>query len=302
EGLIELRIQRMVRAGQEDQARELAVEALNQYPRRAPLHMLMARMAEGRGEAAMAERHFERAAEADIHDAEALMELARIYGARGDIEPALEKLKEASTRAPFDPVVLGKLISAQQQTGKVKEATANAQLLAKRFPDMVDGPLLLAELALGEGNFGAAIAVLDAAIPKHPRDSDLYTLKYFAHHAMNDPDEATKAMDRLVQVDPQGRTRIAQQLLQAGQVEAAAQLMEQELAVNPKQLDVAITLGQLHALGGDPKAVVAMRKHVETHAGERAEELLKIFDQAVAEIQKQAQDPEMQPDGAAPTP
>jgi len=286
-GLIELRVQRLVAKGKDADARALAVEALNAHPRRAPLHMLMAQMAQIKGETAIAERHYERAAESDPEDAEPLIQLAQIYSQRQETDNAIKALEDAARRAPFDANLMSELVGAYDQTGRSEDAVKMATELRTRFPDLLDGPVLLAQLMLAKGNLQGAIGLLEETLVKHPKEPQLYVLLYFVHVSSNKAAEADAVLKRLMKFDPQGRMRIAQQLLQGMQVEAAVTLMEAELKEKPENIQVAITLAQIHRLGAHDKDVARLRAHVGKHAEDK-ETTLRLFDEAMVEIDKQA--------------
>lgn len=290
-GLIELRVQRLILKGKRKEARKLAVEALNMDPKRAPLHLLVAELAKLEGETAIAMRHYERAAESDPEDAEPLVQLAALHEQAQHHDKALAALEKAVERAPYDPALLGELAGFYHQLGRVDDAVKSAEELNKRFPDLVDGPMLLAELMLAKEDGKGAIAVCEQALQSHPKEPTFYVMLYFIHHAEGRADEASKVLARLLKFDPQGRVRIAQQLFQASQFEAGVALMEEELLANPKNLDVAVTLAQMHLLAGHADDVKRLREHVEAQTPDaHKEEMLKLFDQALQAAMKQAQD------------
>ena len=99
-------------------------------------------------------------------------------------------------------------------------------------------------------------------------------------------DKAVTVLDRLLKVEPDGRMRIAQALLQTGQVDGAMGLLEKELEARPDRIEVAITLGQIYHLGKRAADVARLRKAIEAK-GDAS--VLDAFDKALAEIEKQAE-------------
>jgi predicted Zn-dependent protease len=287
-GLVELRIQRLAAQDNRAKAKELGVEALNMFPKRATLHLLMAELCEMDGETARMERHLERAAEVDPDDAEPLMRLAAIYAQRQEGEKLLTALKAATKRAPYDPDILDDLTTTLQQLGQIQEAQKSATELRDRFPELPLGYVRLAELSIASGNAIGAAALVDVALEKSPKDSDLYVLAYFAHTMAEHPEKAKAVVKRFIAFDPDARMKIAEPLLQAGQFEAAVQLLEQEIIDRPDRLEVLVSLAQLHALLKHPKDVARLRRILETQKDVTAD-TLQMFDEAIREVEAEAQ-------------
>lgn len=282
-GLIELRVQRLRVAGETDKARALAIEALNVYPERATLHKLAAEIALGRGEVSIAERHFEKAAAADIYDPDAYLQLAQIRADRGDLAGAVEGLEKAAERAPHDPALLGQLAELYHGAGRVEDAMKAATQLKERFPTLVDGPLLLTQLTMAAGNAEGAAALAEEALKQHPRDDTLHTMLYFVYQALGRAEQAKSTLDRFLAFDPDARWKLAQQLIQNMQIEAGVSLLEEELAAKPDRMDVILALAQIYRLSGAAEHVERLRAQVAKTAT-NAEEALGLFDEAMLEI------------------
>ena len=297
-GLLELRMQRLLMKRETEKARKLGVEALNIYPHRPTLHILMAEIALGNGERAKALRHFERAAESDPYDAEPLLQVAQMYAEDDKVDQALGALEEAAQRAPYDPSILAQLASAYQQVNRLKDATDIATKLRDRFPNVLAGSLLLAQLALSEGNAVGAALIAEQALQKHPKEPTLYTMLYVTHSMSNQHAQADEVLTRMLAVFPDGRLRLAQELLQSGQIEASAALLEAELDANPKSADAAVVLGQLYHLGGKKAEVDRIRAHIIKHVDNKAE-VMKLFEDSLKALGEQAAEP---PPGQPATP
>ena len=287
-GLIELRVQRLRLLGKTKEARSLAVEALTLYPERAPLHVQMAEMALQEQNAAVAERHLERAMESDPYDADPALRLMNLYAQQGESEKAVGALRTASERAPYDAGLLAQLGNVYVEMGKLPEAEKVAEALRNRFPKLSTGWLLLGQVRLGQGRGDEALPVLNEGLEQHPRATELYTLLYVLHTANKRLPEAQKVLDRLLKVDPDGRLKLAEPMLASGLWEVGAALLEAELKDKPERIQVAVTLAQLYKSNGEEEEVQKLRKHVGKHVVEGDREgALKAFDEAVAEIQKQ---------------
>lgn len=298
-GLAELRVQRLRLAGKTEEAEKAALAAVATSPR-APLHMLLADMAIAKGDTAAAEKQYELAAAADPYDAEPLVQLAQQQANRGDIDKTIATLADATRRAPHDVDLLANYANLLMQVGRNDEAAKAATELKNRFPEAADGYALLAQIALQSGDMAGANALLEQALAKNEKALDLYVMLYIGYVMGGTPEKAPAVVDRLLKQDPDGRMRIAQALLQTGQVEGATGLLEKEHEVNPGRLEVSITLAQIYLLGGKTDAVERLRKGVESEPDN-----LATFDNALAEMKKQMEEAEKSkpPAGAdAPAP
>ncbi len=287
-GLVELRIQRLRVVGKVDEALKLALDAANTVER-ASLRMLLADMAKASGDSAAAELHLAAAAKADPLDAEPLIQLAQLQADRGDIDKTVATLSDAVRRAPHDVDLLANYANLLMQLGRTDEASKVATELKNRFPEAADGYALLAQLALQGGNVAGANDLLEQAIAKNEKSGDLYVMLYIGYVMGGTPEKAAGVVDRLMKHDPEGRMRIAQALLQTGQIDGASGLLEQELEARPESLEVAITLAQIYALSEKTEAVARLRKAVE---GRGNAEDLKTFDDALVELKKRAEEAE----------
>ncbi len=287
-GLAELRVQRLRLAGKADEAEKAALAAVATAPR-APLFMLLADMAKARGDDGAAEKHLEAAGKADPLDAEPLVQLAQLQANRGDIDKTIATLGDATRRAPHDPDLLANYANVLLQVGRTDEASKVATDLKNRFPETAEGYALLAQIALQGGNIAGANELLEQALAKNAKATDLYVMLYIGYVMGGTPEKAAGVLDRLLKVEPEGRMMIAQALLQTGQVEGAAGLLEKELEASPGRIEVAITLAQIYTLGQKADAVERLRKGVEARGN--ADEL-KAFDEALVEIKKRAEEAE----------
>lgn len=294
EGLAELKIQRLRVGGKVAEAEKLALEVLNKDPKRAALYLVLADIAVGKGEAEAAERYLVKAADADPQDSQALVRLAQMRADHGDVDKTIEAFKKATDRAPYDSDLLSSYAGLLIQAGKVEEATAVAKDLVARFPEVADGYAIQAQVAFQSGDLPSATGQLEKALGKDPKALDLYTMLYVAYVMQQQPDKAVTVLDRLLKVDPDGRMRIAQTLLQTGQVEGATGLLEKEHEASPDRLEVTITLGQIYQLSGRKDDVAKMRAAVAAKGDPKA---LETFDGALAEMAKQAEAAE----GTAPS-
>ena len=302
-GLVELRVQRLMAAGKDDEAKAAAEKALAADPKRVGLHGLLAELAKKRGDAADAAKHLEAAAQADTHDATAALRLAELHASNGKMDEALKAVEEASKRAPYDANILAQLAAGYQQAGKKDEAKRVATDLTTRFPDQTDGPVLLSQLALSDGDTATATKIAEDALKKHPKTDVFYVMLYLIHATKGEQPAADEVLKRFIALDPDGRLKIAQELLQAQQYELAVSLMEEELKANPDRTQVALTLAQLYHLQGKPDDVKRLRDLVTGRAkADEKDAAGKKFDETLADIDKRAKEHPPEGEGAPDAP
>ena len=297
-GLVELRIQRLEAKGERSKAKALGAEALNMFPKRSTLHLLMSELREADGEIAQMERHLERAAEVDPDDAEPLMRLASLYAQRNEPERLLQAIQKASQRAPYDPDILDQLTSTLQQLGRMAEAEKTAAELRDRFPELPLGYVRLAEVSIANGNAVGAAALVDQALQKSQKDVDLHVLAYFAHTMAQNPERAAAVVKQFLAFDKDARMKIAEPLLQSGQFEAALQLLEDEVAANPNNIEVIVSLAQLHTLLRHKKDVARLRTLLEKQ--NPIDGTLQLFDQAIKQVEEEAKKASAPPGDGGP--
>jgi tetratricopeptide (TPR) repeat protein len=285
-GLIELRVHRLVVNGRLDEATQLLNKALVTHPKRVPLHMLMADLAQRRGDKGLMIKHLQAAAAADPNDAEALVALSEVLESEGKTEEAIKALESAVLRAPYEPDLLAQLAAGYQEHGDTGRAKATAQKLLERFPDHLGGPAVLAQLAALSGDHKQAEAVLLKALKKHKREPSLYVMLYFTYMSSGAKEKAARVADELAKIEPDGRMRIAQQLLQSGQVELAVELMEVENAADPTRIEVVITLAQLLFVSNQADKVRALKSRTAELIEDRAA-FEQLFDEAMSEMKRQ---------------
>ena len=284
-GLVELKAQRLRVLGKPDEAEKLVQEALASGNGASSLHMMMADIATAKGDSATAELHLEKAAAADEFDAEPLVRLAQLQADRGDVEKTIQTFATAIKRAPHDSDLLSSYASILLQAGRVEEAKGVGQDLKTRFPRVPDGYALLAQLEFQGGNMPAANTLLEQAITQNEKADTLYVMLYMGYVLDGAPDKAKGVLDRLLKHDPDGRMKIAESLLQTGQFEGAAGLLEAEFAARPEKVEAAITLGQIYRVAGKAEEVTRLRTALEAKGDP---ELVKTFDAALVAIDAQA--------------
>ena len=146
---------------------------------------------------------------------------------------------------------------------------------------------MLAQVAINNKRYDDAIKILEKASARLPRNSEIFMMMYFTYATNSRSKEAESTLKRLLKFDPDGRLKIAQQMLQTGQMEAAATLLAAEFEAKPHRIEVAITLAQLMRVGQNQKEVERIRKKALEHASDKSK-FETLFDEAMTEIDKQA--------------
>ncbi len=167
--------------------------------------------------------------------------------------------------------------------GRVKSKTANGQTQTQLgWGSNIQNARLAraAELALQRGDYPTAENYAQRAARSAPDDPQLwFLLGYVARLNHNYALSATAFQHglRLKPLSVQGISGLAQTYSDMGRVAEAEKLLKQALAVNPRQVDDLLVLGNLSLQAGDyPDAVTYLRRAEQVKPNARSELLLAI--------------------------
>jgi tetratricopeptide (TPR) repeat protein len=167
--------------------------------------------------------------------------------------------------------------------GQVKSKAANGQTQTQLgWGSNIQNARLAraAELALQRGDYPTAENYAQRAARSAPDDPQLwFLLGYVARLNHNYALSATAFQHglRLKPSSVQGISGLAQTYSDMGRVAEAEKLLKQALAVNPRQVDDLLVLGNLYLQGGDyPDAVTYLRRAEQVKPNARSELLLAI--------------------------
>jgi tetratricopeptide (TPR) repeat protein len=148
-----------------------------------------------------------------------------------------------------------------------------------------------AEQALKNRNFGAAVDYAQRAAQAAPNDPQLWFLLGYAARLDGKYQLAVDSYNRGLHLNPSsldGISGLAQTYSNMGRTEDAERLLNQVLSADPKRVNDAVLLGELHMRSGDyDTAINVLGRAERTEPGTRSELLLalsyqhlKQFDQA----------------------
>lgn len=244
-----------------------------------------------------AERQFRRALAANPALLDARQHLARLHLARDREAEALAELRRAARQGPLERDLALRLASAEQSEEHTAEAAAQLRSVADRFQS-VQALLQLARLQSGQKDAPGALESLRKARTIAPNSEDVLSAYAQLSLALHMPLPAILALDPLTRMCP----RVAQYhylrgvaLIQAGDMPAAAESLEQAERLEPNRPLTLIALGialnsrklyaearpyLLHSLELEPDSVEGLAALAE------AEEGLGELEQAEAHAQR----------------
>ena len=241
---------RLFSKGNKELAAGLCAHALEIDPAAGEARLLLARMADERGDLSGAEAHLRAALDSDPLDVDALKELAGLLLRNDREREALDMVLQAAARANDHVGVL--LLAAQtaEIAGDNRSAARLRQDLAGIEPDNPEH-LLLAARCLLEACFpDQALAMCSTACVKFPARSDFYVLASQASLALGHKAEAERYSDTALERDPENAVAWAQ----AGMVRhydpagfsKAEACYRKALELKPNWINVHSNLGSLY--------------------------------------------------------
>jgi tetratricopeptide (TPR) repeat protein len=253
---------------------------------------------EGNLEGAMA--MFREAAEIDPEFAAAFTGIATVAMEQGNYEEAAAAAEKAATLDPEDFRALqlrydayrnlgdeskaASAATALKQAGDISEATArtfreaveayqagDSETAKARFrqaldldPELVAAYSNLAQIYIREGDTARAAATADEVLRRRPGDVSALKVQYEALHQLGDDEEADKALEAVVEADPEWATTAlfdhAQELFNANRIEEAGAIAEDILTVQPDHPGSLYLAGLCANSTGD---IAAAKAHLE---------------------------------------
>jgi tetratricopeptide (TPR) repeat protein len=184
---------------------------------------------------------------------------------RGDAEAAAAYYGAALKRLPTDQAARYRLGNVLLQAGEVEQAERAYGELAAAAPEQPWGAIGLGRVALRRGSNDEAVERFDRALAIDPGNEQAAYLLASAHRALGHSEEARRLAERsrdgvrpAAPADPivdrvrgglrslQSRVNAANQLLAAGNADAAAEIYAAVLAVDPRHYDALYDLALLY--------------------------------------------------------
>ena len=244
--LYELRARRALVGGQVEQSRQVITDGMKHHSASSVLHGFLAELAIASGDIEKAVIHLEKATQTDKSQADYWLWLASAYGELGKVNKAIGALEDAVEAAPFNPEIRAELVRAYQSTDQIERAQKAGNQLKADFPDRIDGPLVLIELAILRSEYKTVISLAIDAAKKHPDNLDLQQALFLSHAHLGQQELAETAANKMAKIDPNSRVQLAEMLLEMGTIEPALLLLEQEVYARPKDSQSAMNLALLY--------------------------------------------------------
>jgi Tfp pilus assembly protein PilF len=122
---------------------------------------------------------------------------------RGDTALAREASEAAAARMPDDPGPRLDLARAALDDGELESAEAHVAAADAIAPGHPTAAWLLARIRAGQGDHPAAIAALDVALAKFPRDRELLVMKADSLYRLERDTDAATLLQIVLEIDPE---------------------------------------------------------------------------------------------------
>ncbi|WP_413718281.1 tetratricopeptide repeat protein [Silicimonas sp. MF1-12-2] len=181
---------------------------------------------------------------------------------------------------------------------RIRELTREARELLKTFPDDLILQRIIIDGLAREGDFVAALEIVDISIVQNPEDRSMYIAKARLLSAMGDQDGVEQHLRETVRRFPddnESKVALIRQLAGRGRLDAAEQFLREDLAaaVQPEAAHVTL-ITFLRQVRGNEAALAEIATAIETYEDNRLFQALRAgitFDKgdrdtAILEMQK----------------
>jgi superkiller protein 3 len=204
----------------------------------------------------------------------ALVYMASVHSARGEVDQALELLDKALAKQPDDALGLYLRARLRAERNDAAHALPDAERVVALEPENTRGRLLLATILVREGRCPAAAEQLEKVIAAEPANSEALSLLARAYQCAGRGEEAVAARKRFAELAKGDHTqreggvradhlvREARKLAQEGQPNAALLRLKEALDLDPENDGAYTQLAKIHFSAG--------RYEIAREAAERA--------------------------------
>ncbi len=254
----------LARKGRREEAALLLEEVLETSPYHAGALVEMARVRLAEGDVTGARAAAELAVRVAPQDADAVAEVGNVRLAEGNAEAARACLEHAVEIAPDRAPLRAALAELLMGAGETEAALAELARATETCEEDADVLLVLGNLLATAGNLSAAETCFRRVVAIDPENAQgIHNLgNVAAEHGR--PDEALALADRahlLRPGDPAVLVTLAQRLLDAGEPARALRYARRAVALAPEDLAAADTFARVATVGGEGEA--ALRPLVE---------------------------------------
>ena len=227
---------------------------------------------------------FEKAAAAAPRSAKAQAEWAMALFVNRRIDEAETAFKKALRLDPEEPLAhyLASLYALRIRD--YRAAGDHLKSISKGGHDGYAPRLLMAELARGQNDVGAAINHYSTAVTYYPQGVEAYHALHELHDSVGDKVQAAAALERVTlldQMDYETAMKLAQMLREAGDVPGAVLAAGRALNIHPFSGEVHLLYGELALEANDAKAAarsldMALKLLPQRTGRDRADVYLKL--------------------------
>ena len=278
---------RAAEAGEEGEALEHALQAIELDPGSVPARTTLAQLEYRRARWEEARTHFQAALAGEPGNFTALRGMATLEFRAGNLAEAVSFLERALAVAPDDPTVHYTAALAFErlgETGRAAEHLAASRRGPARRPAIEPPPEILAlrgrggraALATGtelleRGQYDEAVTALREAAAAEPGSADAHNALGAALEQTRELAEARVHYERAVALEPDlavARRNLGALLGRLGEIDAAIEHLEAAVRLDPGQAEPHFTLGvALEAQGRNRDAVAAFQSAIARDPG-----------------------------------
>ncbi|HTS25659.1 MAG TPA: tetratricopeptide repeat protein [Bryobacteraceae bacterium] len=205
-------------------------------------------------------------------------ELAASEGRQSDyVSKAIQHYKEALKLDPTSPIIFEELTDLYIQTGRLREATTQAEDMLKQNPENLDARRMLGRIytrALGDNSTGRidetnlkkAIEQYQKITEKDPKDADSWVMLGRLYRVSNNTPEAEKAFNAALKADPDNDdalTQMAVMYAELGDSKRAIEKLEAATSKAPNERTLALLADQYEQIQDYKAAAEVLKKALE---------------------------------------
>jgi len=248
-----------------------AVDAALAGSQRGParLYYLKGRALLATGNSSAALSNLQQALTREPKSVDTLVAIAALEASRNKHRESLDLLKRAYALQPDSPAVLRPLVVEGMKAGERKTALSAAQMLANENSSNLDD-LYLAAAAMLEGqDFATASSIFETYVSQRPDDSKGFLGLGIAQLAQQHYQEATKALERSLQIDPRQADAEYQLGVVADREGVAAEALQhfqRAVQLQPQHAKALASLGEQYLQAGElDKAGIVLERSVSVN-------------------------------------
>ncbi len=305
DGVAAIAAQVALASGDERGAFVILEEAVTLHPDRPQPYILLASLLANKGKWAELVAYVKRGLRNIPEDTQLRHLLIMAYLQQGRPAAAISFLEDMLAEHPEFEGLRVELAGLLEESGEHKRAREVLDEELKRFPDSEQAPVLRAQLDLEDGKIDEAIAQLDAVLARGSAPFEVLVLRYIASLKSKTDDKAQELL-RLIAAQENGRSYLAQILLEQGMAAEGVAVLKNILADRPNSLSEAVLLVAAYTkLGREEDAKRARAALLEKHGDEPG--LAEYVDMMQAEARRsraeeEAAEKEQEPEEDAETP